>query len=121
MLNVSVTNIDKDDDIVDVPVGRYNFNVSVGIFSTNTNTDGQNCLHWILEEVLLSDPLIRNQSMQLAIETLLLIPRTLCSSYKYVCAIVNPGNGSSYTKGISDTSLCFDFSSICPCEGTIFI
>lgn len=117
-VNLSVTNIDTDDEVIDVPAGRYNFNVSIGIFSTNTSGDGQNCLQWLIIDKLITDPLALNQSLQLKIETVVNIPRSKCSSYKYVCGFVHPGIGSSYTKGAADKSTCLDLSSMRPCGGT---
>lgn len=117
-VNFSVANIDKDDEIIDVPIGRYNFNVSVGIFPTNTSSDEQNCLQWLVIDKLIKDSLARDQSIKLNIETAIIVPRSLCSSYKYVCGFVHPSSGSSYTRGSADTSTCLDLSSMLPCEGT---
>ena len=119
----SLTNIDEEDDIVKVPYTRRNFNISVGVFKDTTMENSKHVL-WFVENIQDSQLqyLYRGDSISLSDSFEVVIPRSTCEDYNYICVAAEPGHGSSFSKGellAPNTSNCFNLSSVLDCKGIL--
>ena len=107
-LDVTMTNMDPMFDVVPVPEGRSNFNVSVfysdvdpRVSTPSLNIPGD------ADIFLTGTNFPRNATMVLEGKLSAYISRETCSDISYVCFEVSPGYRASYTKpsNVADAGL----------------
>ncbi len=124
--NFTVANMSPATDIVQVDGTDQNFNATVfftGSQELTNFTDGHSI--FIVPNIpllQLQEGVAPNETISLAGEAEVLLPRSQCRQYQYLCLIVYPGTGSSFrlpTESLHHQS-CLETSSFVNCAGMVY-
>ncbi|CAD5126282.1 DgyrCDS14438 [Dimorphilus gyrociliatus] len=90
-------NIDNKHSIVEIPTGRFNFNVTLTISDKNKKNDTAAELDLLIYSFVNDSSLFIGEQLKVDFNEEILIPRESCSNYKFLCVELRPALGSSYS------------------------
>ena len=114
--NITISNFDNSTEVAGVKLPSMNYNISL-FFSA----DGKSSVHDLktsFADESLTSGLELSDSVTLNDKTNATLPKDVCPSTQFICALVLPSYGASYSLASEDNAIkCVDVASMKNCDG----